>query len=215
MKITELKDQLNAIGDSIENKDLVMLAMNGLPHSWESFIQGISRRNELPKFDRLRADRIQEECRLEVRGFGRKSHHEEDYVLTAHTSKRRGRKGNFKRNRDRNFDSAPESKKRKDLSRVQCFRCDKFGHFARECPSGPKPQAAATNVENVSPRRESSENSEGFLFISALSGSIPIDSDTWLIDSGASSHITGYREHLPNLKEKDSHLQVIIGDDAC
>ncbi|XP_059067626.1 uncharacterized protein LOC131858409 [Cryptomeria japonica] len=33
MKITKLKDQLNAIGDSIEDKDLVMLAMNGLPHS--------------------------------------------------------------------------------------------------------------------------------------------------------------------------------------
>lgn len=36
-----------------------------------------------------------------------------------------------------------------------------------------------------------------------------------MIDSGASRHITGYREHLSNLKEKDSHLQVIIGDDAC
>lgn len=48
MKIIELKDQLNAIGDSIEDKDLVTLAMNGLPHSWESFIQGISGRNDYP-----------------------------------------------------------------------------------------------------------------------------------------------------------------------
>ncbi|XP_057837498.2 uncharacterized protein LOC131047712 [Cryptomeria japonica] len=64
MKITELKDQLNAIRDSIEDKDLVMLAMNGLPHSWESFIQGINGRNELTKFDRLRADCIQEECKI-------------------------------------------------------------------------------------------------------------------------------------------------------
>lgn len=115
---------------------------------------------------------------MEARGFGCKSHHEEDHVLVAHTSKRKGRKGNFKRNRDKNFDSAPKSKKRKDLSSVQCFRCDKFGHFARECPSRPKHQATATNVENVSPHRESSENFEGFLFISALSNNIPTDNDT-------------------------------------
>lgn len=74
---------------------------------------------------------------MEARGIGRKSHHEEDHVLAAHTSKRKGRKGNFKRNRDRNSDSALESKRRKDFSRVQRFRCDKFGHFARECPSRP------------------------------------------------------------------------------
>ena len=48
MKIIELKDHLNALGDSINDKDLVMLAMNGLPHSWESFIHGISVRDVLP-----------------------------------------------------------------------------------------------------------------------------------------------------------------------
>ncbi|XP_057850234.1 uncharacterized protein LOC131060833 [Cryptomeria japonica] len=33
MKISELKDQLSAIGDQVVDKDLVMLALNGLPHS--------------------------------------------------------------------------------------------------------------------------------------------------------------------------------------
>ena len=55
MKITELKDQLIAIGESFVDKDLVMLALNGLPHSWESFIQGVSGRDDLPKFDSVEA----------------------------------------------------------------------------------------------------------------------------------------------------------------
>ena len=36
-----------------------------------------------------------------------------------------------------------------------------------------------------------------------------------MIDSGASRHITGFREHLSDLVERDTSIQVIIGDDAC
>lgn len=69
------------------DKDLVMLAMNVFPHSWKYFIQGISGRDELPKFYWLRVDCIKEECMLKTRGVGRKTHYEDDHVLAAHTSK--------------------------------------------------------------------------------------------------------------------------------
>ena len=67
------------------------------------------------------------------------------------------------KSRDRNSDSVPEPKK-KDLSRIQCFRCDKYGHFARDCLSRPKHQAAAANVDGASSHKESCGNLEGFLF---------------------------------------------------
>lgn len=99
MKIANLRDQLSAIGDIIADKDLVMLALNGLPQSWEPFIQSISGRSKLPKFDRLRADCIQEESRLAARGIGRNHHDAENQVLATHTSRERGKRR--KRNRDR------------------------------------------------------------------------------------------------------------------
>lgn len=128
-------------------------------------------------------------------------------------SKKKGgnwNKGNFKRHRSK---STPNSrKKKKGLSQIQCFKCKKFGHYARDCLSRPKQQGA--NINEVSSQKDVEDNSEEFLFISALSSNIPTNSDTWLIDSGASRHITGYWEHLLDLVERESNLQVIIGDDA-
>ena len=37
--------------------------------------------------------------------------------------------------------------------------------------------------------------------------------DTWLVDSGASKHMIGYKEYLSTLIEKESHQKVKLGDD--
>ena len=53
-----------------------------------------------------------------------------------------------------------------------------------------------------------------FFFISTLSTIVPTTSDIWLIDSGASRHMTCHKENLSELIKKDSYLRVVIGDDA-
>jgi hypothetical protein len=55
---------------------------------------------------------------------------------------------------------------------------------------------------------------ESFLFIPSLSGMVPTNDDTLLIDSGASRHMTSFRDHLTNLVEKETNLHVVLGDDA-
>ena len=42
MRITKLQDKLKSSGDKLEEKDLVMTTLNGVPPSWESFIEAIS-----------------------------------------------------------------------------------------------------------------------------------------------------------------------------
>jgi hypothetical protein len=56
--VSQIREQLEAIGDTIEEAELVMTTLNGLPRSWESFIQGICSGRKLTKFTRLWEDCI-------------------------------------------------------------------------------------------------------------------------------------------------------------
>ena len=49
--------------------------------------------------------------------------------------------------------------------------------------------------------------------ISALTGNITHGSDDWLIDSGASKHMTGFKESFVRLSEHESPHKVKLGDD--
>jgi hypothetical protein len=51
-RISQIKDQLAAIGDLVEDVELVLVTttLNGFPSSWDPFVQGIFTRSKLPKF---------------------------------------------------------------------------------------------------------------------------------------------------------------------
>jgi hypothetical protein len=70
--------------------ELTMTTLNGLPNSWESFIQGIFSRRKLSKFNRLWEDCTQEEAKLEARK--EKIESNEDQTLTTHTRKGKNKK---------------------------------------------------------------------------------------------------------------------------
>ena len=52
-RVSQIKDQLAAIGDPVEEKEFVLTTLNGFPSSWDVFVQGICARKKLPKFDRI------------------------------------------------------------------------------------------------------------------------------------------------------------------
>ena len=63
-------------------------------------------------------------------------------------------------------------------------------------------------------RRGQSNQKMKNMSISALTSTITQGSDIWLVDNGASKHITGFRSSLTKLTEKNSSLQVELGDDS-
>jgi hypothetical protein len=83
--VYSIKEQVEAIGDSVEEVELVMTTLNGLPRYWDSFIRGICSKRKLTNFSKLWEDFTQEEASLEARK--EKLGEEENQALASHARK--------------------------------------------------------------------------------------------------------------------------------
>ena len=98
-----------------------------------------------------------------------------------------------------------------------------MGHIARNCPlikdqirKGINKRYhtnAAKDDEPIQKKERKDDSDEEYVLISALTRIVTHRSDTWLVDSGASKHMTGYKDSLTDLVEKDSPHKVKLGDD--
>ena len=71
----------------VEEVEIVMTTLNGLPRDWEAFIRGICSRRKLTKFRKLWEECVQEEERVAARE--EMLNDSEDQALTAHTKGKR------------------------------------------------------------------------------------------------------------------------------
>ena len=131
----------------------------------------------------------------------------EDQALTVHSKK--GRKGSH-HSKGKNPHHRDNS--RKNMSRSRCYTCDEVGHFAKDCPKNKnhshkkksnKIRHHAHAAEDDEPSRKrsryeskDSSSEDEYVLISALTGNITHGCDDWIIESGASKHMTGFKEHL-------------------
>jgi hypothetical protein len=170
------------------------------PNNGLFFLEGIVAREKLPNWEHLWDEFVQEETR---RGYVHGSSytgHEEENVALATTSKKKFKKGPKGGNK-------PKAEGKKDMSKVKCFACHKFGHYAGQFPNKKKKQTTtSTAVEEFSTMFD-----KEFSLIVCLSMRTT-HIDTWHIDSGASHHMIGVREHLTDLTEM-GNVEVVLGDD--
>ena len=66
-RVSQIKEQLEVVKENVEEGEIVITTLNGLPRSWDSFIQGICARRKLISFNRLQDEFTQEEARLVIR----------------------------------------------------------------------------------------------------------------------------------------------------
>jgi len=67
MKFTQYRDELGSVGVTVDDEDLVSLALLGLPKSWHSYQDFVNVREKLPGWERLWSDLVQEEIRRNTR----------------------------------------------------------------------------------------------------------------------------------------------------
>ena len=91
-KITNVRDELAAVGEVIPPTELVQITVNGLPSTWLNFSDGIVARETLPTWDRLWDDCIHNEIRKNQLGAAKLVEEDEDVALLARGNKGKGKK---------------------------------------------------------------------------------------------------------------------------
>jgi hypothetical protein len=92
-RLTQVRDELGAMGEAITDSDLVRTTLNGVSKQWVVFVESIVAREKLPGWERLWYGFVQEETR---RGYVHGSSsigHEEENVSLSTTSKKKFKRG--------------------------------------------------------------------------------------------------------------------------
>jgi hypothetical protein len=151
VRISQLRDQLQAIEEIISEKELVNIVLNGLPKTWDAFAASMNTRKEYPTFEELWTCCAQEESRISAKEKPQKKYDDQ-----AFTTK-------FKHFRNkRKFGSRKKPDQEKDMSKIQCFNCRKYGHYKNHCPELKKRKETheASVAEERNPQRRSSRTKQ-------------------------------------------------------
>ena len=142
----------------------------------------------------------------------------EDQALTTHSKKIRQ---DYHHPKGKHFHQNNSRK-----NQLRCFTCDEIGHYARNCPrkkinshkkKDKRKHHAHTTEDDDPPRKrvkqesEDSSSDEEYVLISSLTGTVTHGRKYCLIDSGASKHMTRFKEYFVKLSEHESPQKLNLG----
>ncbi|KAI3518262.1 hypothetical protein L1887_06792 [Cichorium endivia] len=133
--------------------------------------------------------------------------------------------GNTETSKNRE-DQKQKGKQQRDLSNIQCYRCDKYGHFASRCPDRPKNQEANFNETQ---ENDSNQEEGSFFMMNEIQETVFLNENkyippktvpktdedgVWYLDNGASNHMTCNHSFFSELNERITG-RVRFGDGSC
>jgi gag-polypeptide of LTR copia-type len=176
-RVAQVKDELAVVGEVILDSELVRIALNGFTKDWEVFVKCVVGREHLPDWSRLWDDFTQEEIRERSQSSDQKTDRVDENVALVAKSKKKGSSA-------------------RDLSKVRCFCCNKLGHLASQCPERKKKKKESEEPETpaiAAIEDFASKFDREFSLVTLVSsvGSGGFGGDVkWIVDSGASNHMT-------------------------
>ena len=200
-----LINQLTKIEMKIDDELQALLLLSSLLESWDTLVVTLS--NSAPEgkltMDTVSDSLLGEEARRIERG---ESIHPEANVI-----ENRGR--NETRGRNKSRDPHQSRGRSKSRSKITCYYCGRMGHRKIECRSFKRDQKA-NNVkpDQVSPMKKQEEKNttavvskEDLLYLVGEGNilNIACDDSSWIVDSGASFHVTPHGSFFSSYQSGD------------
>eukprot|EP00253_Pinus_taeda_P007482 PITA_07482 len=197
-KITNVRDELASIGEAIPPIELVRIAVNGLPHSWMNFADGVCARETLPTWERFWDDCIQIEIRKGQLGAAKRVEQDEDVALVVGGKKGKGKKqDSISSGGGKGKGKGKQVNTQKDYSKVKCWNCQKMGHYAIVCPKKKKKKGKDQSLAASAEIEDFAELSESGTDVEVVLGD---DRVVRVVEVGT---LTFHRESKPPLKVTD------------
>jgi hypothetical protein len=92
-KFTQIRDELAVVGETVDETELVRIALNGFTKQWDVFVRGVVAREKLPDWERLWDDLTEEELRVGTSQASQPKSEDEENLALAGKGKFRGKKG--------------------------------------------------------------------------------------------------------------------------
>ena len=198
----ELTDRLAAINAPIAEEDQVVTLLGSLPPSYSALVTALEARDAVT-LSYVQQSLIREEQRLKESNTQHTGLNNMSGIGRALIGKHDGQPGKWHRNK-------------------VCYLCGETGHFRKDCPKNlhqklPKPKHKGKSACLIS-EGESGSDTESDEKVFGVS-SQPHNPNAWIVDSGASSHMTQRKELLVNYEEFDKPQKVSMGNghvvEAC
>eukprot|EP00253_Pinus_taeda_P013052 PITA_13052 len=175
-KITNVRDELAAVGEVIPPSELVWIAVNGLPRLWVNFADGVCAPKPVEQ--------------------------DEDVALVAGGKKGKGKKqASTSSGGGKGKGKGKQVNTQKEYSKVKCWNCQKMGHYAVVCLEKKKKKGkdqsleASTDIEDFAGVRQYfSELSESDTDVEVVIG------DDRVVRAVRVGTLTFQRESKPPLK---------------
>ena len=191
-EMKELTDRLAAIQCPIDEEDQVVTLLGSLPRSYATLVTALETRTGKLDLASVQQALTHEEMKLNEGGTGASGDAHDAALL-----------GTQKTNRDKRYQPRPKSP-------PKCYGCQKVGHFHRDCPISPyRGPSKGSKFGHAAKTAVPEDPYDSAFHVTKCSGD---RNSKWLIDSGASSHMTWNMDILSNYVQFDEPQSVGLGD---
>ncbi|KAE9565726.1 hypothetical protein CGMCC3_g18090 [Colletotrichum fructicola] len=193
-KIKTLAEQLDAVGAPVSEDDLVITLLGSLSESYQFLITALESRADSLTWELVTSRLLHEDMKRKEQGGGvdGAAHGQGQAFMTSGNGKYKGRQA--------------------QKTSSACHYCGEHGHWIAKCPV-----RIRENAERQRPQRanvaQSEDDSGDFLFSVGSNKDVSKSSGMWLVDSGATQHMTYSKEYMKNFK-KITPVDVHLADDG-